>query len=79
MLFTMLPVEKVDYFEMVSDFFSGCWRVLSDIVLNISTLPRLLSSAFDWTSQALSVCPSEFVSVVSFAIGGVLLFRVIRM
>lgn len=75
----MLPINRIDYFDAVGNFCQGVWRLIADGVHNITKLPDLLHNAMDWTEQGLSILPEFMLPIVFFAVGGVLLFRFIRM
>ena len=73
------PINRIDYFDSVGNLMQGIWKLIADGVHNISKFPDLLHNAMDWTEQGLSVLPDMMLPIVFFAVGGVLLFRFIRM
>ena len=75
----MIPINRIDYFDAVGNFCQGVWRLIADGVHNITKFPDLFHNAMDWAEQGLGVLPETMIPVVMFALGGVLLFRVIRM
>lgn len=73
----MLP--QVDYFDSVGNFLQGVWRLISEGVSHIALLPQVLKTSADWVRVGMDVVPDTLKTVLPLTIGGVLLFRFIRM
>lgn len=73
----MLP--SVDYFDSVGQFLQGVWQLISDGVAHIALLPQVLRDSAEWVSIGVQALPSTMVAVLPTAIGGILLFRFLRM
>lgn len=73
----LLP--SIDYFDAVGNFLQGCWRLISEGVAHIAELPKVLTSAAEWCNVGLSAVPQTLLAVLPAAVGGVLLFRFLRM
>lgn len=73
----MLP--QVDYFDSVGNFIQGVWRLISEGVAHIALLPKVLTTSADWVRVGVEVVPDTLKAVLPLTIGGVLLFRFIRM
>lgn len=73
----LLP--DVDYFDSVGNFLRGCWRLIAEGVAHIGQLPDVLANAAEWCNVGLSAVPQTMLAVLPAAVGGVLLFRFLRM
>lgn len=73
----LLP--DIDYFDAVGNFLQGCWRLISEGVAHIGELPEVLINAAEWCNVGLSAVPEPMLAVLPCAVGGVLLFRFLRM
>lgn len=73
----MLP--SVDYFDSVGQFLQGVWHLISDGVAHIALLPQVLRDSAEWASIGVQALPPSMIAVLPTAIGGVLLFRFLRM
>lgn len=73
----MLP--NVDYFDSVGNFLQGVWRLIAEGVVHIGKLPEVLTNAAEWCNVGLSAVPQTMLAVLPAAVGGVLLFRFLRM
>ena len=69
----------VDYFDTVGTFIQGIWALISDGVAHISLLPAVLHDAAAWCRIGVSALPDSMTIVLPTAVGGVLLFRFLRM
>ena len=74
----MLP-RVADYFDSVGSFLSAAWAYLSDGFAHIALLPTVIHDAASWCRVGVSALPEPFLAVLPTAIGGVLLFRFLRM
>lgn len=74
----MLP-QTTDYFDAVGSFLSGVWAYISDGVAHIALLPTVIHDAASWCRVGVSALPEPMLAVLPTAIGGILLFRVLRM
>lgn len=73
----MLP--QVDYFDSVGNFMQGVWHLIAEGVAHIALLPKVLTTSADWVRVGMDVVPDTLKAVLPLTIGGVLLFRFIRM
>lgn len=74
----MLP-RVTDYFDAVGSFLSAAWAFISDGFAHIALLPTVVHDAAAWCSVGVSALPEPMIAVLPTAIGGILLFRVLRM
>lgn len=74
----MLPTT-IDYFDAVGNFLQGVWSLISDGVAHIALLPTVIHDAAAWCNVGISALPAPMVAVLPTAVGGVLLFRFLRM
>ena len=69
----------VDYFDTVGEFLQGVWCFIADGAAHISMLPAVFHDAAAWCRVGVSILPDNMVVVLPTAVGGVLLFRFLRM
>lgn len=69
----------VDYFDTIGKFIQGVWCFISDGVAHISMLPAVLHDAAAWCRVGVSALPDNMIVVLPTAVGGILLFRFLRM